>query len=393
MNRKTFVVLIVIYIAFIALGLPDALLGSGWNLIREDLSLSLGTLGFMTFTVYIMSFISTYNAPRLLRLLETKKITFISIAFTGLALISISFLNQFYQFLFFAIPLGIGAGAIDVSLNNYLTKNYKAHHMNYLHSFYGIGVTMGPTIMAYTLFQNSWRLGYQIVGLILLGIATIVFISFALWKKETVEERETEHYHISLKTIFSNKKTLKSISIFLLYVHLESLTGIWIASYFFITKEVSYGIAALFTTAYYLSFTIGRFLSGILSHKIHSRHLVLVGEILIITSAVLLILNNVDNLVVYFIITAILGLGCAPVYPNMMYLNKEQFPKEQISKVISLQMAIGYIGFGIFTPLAGLLFDKISIDIYPYLVLIIGVIITMLTYNYLFRNKEIETTI
>ncbi|MCK7486822.1 MAG: hypothetical protein MZU97_15940 [Bacillus subtilis] len=148
MKRFAWLLLPVIYITFIALGLPDALLGSAWNLVRIDLNTSLGTLGIMTVLIYSMSVLATFNAPRLLRLLETKTITFVSVLFTGLALLFISRVDAYYQMLFFAFPLGIGAGAIDVSLNHYLAANYKASHMNYLHSFYGIGVTAGPTIMA-----------------------------------------------------------------------------------------------------------------------------------------------------------------------------------------------------------------------------------------------------
>jgi MFS family permease len=187
MKLKAFYLLLIIYITFIALGLPDALLGSAWNLIRMDLSTSLETLGIMTVTIYIMSILSTFNAPRLLRKFETKWITLISVSFTGLALIGISQVNAFYQMLFFALPLGVGAGAIDVSLNHYLASHYQAKHMNYLHSFYGIGVTLGPSIMAYTLNLNEWRLGYVIVGSLLILIAILILTSFKLWKKENHE--------------------------------------------------------------------------------------------------------------------------------------------------------------------------------------------------------------
>src|SRR5690606_14631506 len=241
----------VIYIAFIALGLPDALLGSAWNQVRVDLNVGLGTLGIMTFVIYIMSIISTYNAPKLLKLFQTKWITFVSIAFTGVALVFMSQVNEFYQMLFFALPLGVGAGAIDVSLNHYLAKNYKASHMSYLHSFYGIGVTLGPSIMAYTLELSSWRIGYIIVGLVLILIALIVLISFKLWKKETKEDKE-EHNPIKLKTALKLKGAVNSMFIFLLYVHIESLLGVWIASYLFTVKGVSTSTAALGATCYYL---------------------------------------------------------------------------------------------------------------------------------------------
>ncbi|PKK93170.1 MAG: hypothetical protein CVV61_06025 [Tenericutes bacterium HGW-Tenericutes-6] len=388
MKKYAVMLLIIIYLSFIALGLPDALLGSSWNLVRKDLNVSLGTLGIMTVVVYIMSILSTFNAPRLLRLLQTKKITAISVLFTGVALLSISQIQSFYTMLFFALPLGVGAGAIDVSLNHYLAKHYKASHMNYLHAFYGIGVTLGPSIMAYTLLGNSWRLGYMIVGSILLMIALIIFLSFPIWLKEEEHSRKSDHEHIPIKSMLKSKGSITSIMIFLFYVHIESLLGVWIASYIFIEKYVSYATAALFTTAFYLSLTVGRLLSGFLSHKISSRMLIMIGEVFILVGGILLFINT-SNMVILFFTVGLIGLGTAPVYPNMMYLNNEHFKRHEVSRMMSLQMAIGYMGFGILTPLAGLFFDHVSIVYYPLFVLGISFILIIMTSRYLFfQNKE-----
>ncbi len=390
-HKKIFLsmlLLFVIYLSFIALGLPDALLGSAWNLVREDLNVSLGTLGIMTVVIYIMSIISTYNAPRLLRLLQTKWITFVSILLTGTALIIMSTVSEFYQILFFAIPLGIGAGAIDVSLNHYLAKNYKASHMNYLHSFYGIGVTLGPSIMAATLQHNSWRLGYVIVGSILLGIAVIVLLSFKLWKKETAIEKEY-HEPIKLHDALKTKKVINSLVIFLVYVHIESLLGAWISSYIYIDKNVSYAVAALFATTYYLGLTLGRILAGIMAHKINSAKLIIIGISMMLSGAVLFLFNY-HSLVFYFVIVGLLGIGSGPIFPNMMFLNNEKFTQKYLSKVISLQMVIGYMGFGLLTPLAGLIFDQISIGLYPYVLLFSTSILTLSIYLFLKQKIQVK---
>lgn len=389
-NKKIFlsiILLSVIYISFIALGLPDALLGSAWNLVRDDLNVSLGTLGLMTIVIYIMSIISTYNAPRLLKLLQTKWITFVSITFTGLALIALSQVTAFYQMLFFAIPLGIGAGAIDVSLNHYLAKNYKASHMNYLHSFYGIGVTLGPSIMASTLRNNSWRNGYIIVGSILLIIAFLVLVSFKLWRKETTEEK-VHHEHIKLKDALKIKKAINSLLIFLVYVHIESLLGAWIASYIYLEKGVTYAVAALFTTTYYLGLTLGRLISGFVSKSVTPVKLIIIGIGIMLTGGTLL-LFKFNNYYFYFIIIGLIGLGSGPIFPNMMFINNHNFAEKHLSKIISLQMVIGYMGFGLLTPLAGLLFDRISISLYPYVLIFSLSVLTVLTYRYLRSKKEI----
>ena len=382
-----FLLLAIIYISFIALGLPDALLGSAWNLVRIDLNVPLGTLGLMTVVVYIMSIISTYNAPRLLRLFQTKWITFVSIAFTGVALILLSQVSAFYQMLFFALPLGMGAGAIDVSLNHYLAKNYKASHMSYLHSFYGVGVTAGPSIMAYTLNLNSWRMGYIIVGSILLVIALLVFISFKLWHEESVIEKE-QHEHITLKVAFKIKGALNSMFIFLFYVHIESLLGVWIASYIYIEKGVSAPVAALFATTYYLGLTIGRLLSGFLSKLLTPHQLIYIGIGLIFTGAIFL-LFNVQFEAFYFVVVGLLGLGSGPIYPNMMFTNNSHFEPKELSKIISLQMVIGYMGFGIMTPLAGLLFDRTSIAFYPYVLIFSSSVLVLLTVRFI-RLKTLQ---
>lgn len=384
MKRAGLLLLMIIYITFIALGLPDALLGSAWSLIRFDLNTSLQTLGLMTIVVYIMSIFSTFNAPRLLRTFETKWITFVSVFFTGIALIMISQVNNFYHMLFFAIPLGLGAGAIDVSLNHYLATHYQAKHMSYLHSFYGVGVTLGPTIMAATLKQSNWRLGYIIVGSLLLLIAMILVVSFRLWDKESHEERQDNHEKMSVSQILKYKGSSLSILIFLIYVHMESLAGVWISSYFFTIKNVDYATAALFSTSFYLCLTLGRLLSGFLSHKISPIKQVHIGEALMVFAA-LLMFFNFNNTVIYMIIVGIFGLGAGPIYPNMMYINKFVFDKKSLSKIMSLQMGIGYMGFGLLTPLAGLFFGKVSISYYPYVLSFMAILLMTLTLG--FKNK------
>jgi len=289
--------------------------------------------------------------------------------------------------LFFALPLGIGAGAIDVSLNHYLAANYKASHMNYLHSFYGIGVTAGPTIMAATLSQNSWRLGYVIVGGILLTIALVILLSFPLWKKEVKAEREETHAPITIKEILRVRGVISSILIFLFYVHLESLGGQWIASYFYIQKHLTYAEAALFTTAYYSALTIGRLASGIFSHRLRPKALIQIGISLIVVAGFLLVLDF-ENTYVLAAVVFLFGLGCAPIYPNMMFLNSLNFEKRQMSKIMSLQMAVGYLGFGLLTPLAGLIFDQTTIAIYPYFIFVVGGLIALILVRYMRRTAD-----
>lgn len=386
MKKPALLLLAIIYIFFIALGLPDALLGSAWTLIRTDLNVALGALGIMTFVIYLATTIATFNAPRLLRLLSTRWIVVVSITFTGFALIGISFVQDYWQMLLFALPLGIGAGAVDLSLNHYLTEHYEAHHMNFLHSFYGIGVTFGPSIMAMTLGMDSWRLGYIIVGIILLLIATLGFFTFPLWEQGHVTATEDEPI-ISTREALAIPGVLTSIVIFLLYVHIESLGGQWLASYFFAMYPITKAAAALATTTYYLTFTIGRLLSGFLTRFIKPMKLMQIGEVLIVLGILGLLIPH-GVLPLYYVSIALVGLGAAPVYPNLMYMNKDHFKRAHLSKIMSLQMSVSYMGFGLLTPLAGLLFQVTTIAIYPYLIVIYGVAIIALTMLYRWQTSK-----
>ena len=386
MKIKAIVLLAIIYLAFIALGLPDALLGSAWNLVRVDLSVSLGALGIMSFLVYLMSTLSTFNAPRLLRVFETKILVLMGVTMIGVALIMISRVEHFYQLLLFAIPLGVGAGVIDVCMNHYLTTYYKASHMNYLHSFYGIGVTLGPTIMAYTLRANAWRQGYIVVGLILLVIAIILLSSFPLWFKENSNDRDQNHAPIRFMDALKIPGAFKSVLIFFLYVHLETLGGIWIASYVFIEKHVSYATAALATSTFYLALTVGRITSGVISNYVSSNRLIRIGEILIVIAGFLFIIPY-EELWFTFFTVGLFGLGCAPIFPNLMYLNGRYFDKHKVSKIISLQMALGYMGFGLLTPLAGLILDQYGVRFYPIFLVVGGVILIIVTHHY-FKQRQ-----
>ncbi len=381
-KRKNLIVLIIIYIAFISLGLPDALLGSSWNLMRIDLGQKLSTIGFITATTYILTLTSTFFSPKLLSFFQTKMIVFFSILLAGTAIITISNVSNFVLLVLLTIPLGFGAGAIDLSLNHYVSIHYKASHMSFLHGFYGIGVTTGPLIMAKALEYNTWRIGYLTVGIILLVIALLVLITFPFWFNEDQKHQEEYHGKISIKEVFFTKGVIPSILIFMFYVHIESFMSIFIASYVHLVKNFSLSQSALATMVYFLALTIGRFTSGFISNHVKPTSLIKVGELFILLGAVLLILK-LNNLYVIYLFVFLIGFGSGPIYPNMMHLNSKNFNRQKVSRIMSLQMMIGYLGFGALTPLMGLVLDNISISLYPFILVTISISLYLLTIYYL----------
>lgn len=380
--------LLIIYLTYASLGLPDSLLSSGWNLIRSDLNVELGALGFMTFLGYFSSAISAYLSPRIMKILQTKWITFITISVIGTSLIIMSQVQAFYQLLFFAFPLGFSGGALNVSLNNFLASNYQASHMNYLHSFYGLGVTIAPTIMAYTLSLGSWRLAYIVVGLTLLMIALMVLLTIKWWD-EPAKENKATIIQSNASQVLKSPKVINSIIIFFIYVHVESLFAVWIPSYMFITKQVSLSTAALFPTIFYVTLTSGRMLSGIFANRLKSSRLVAIGVILTLI-AILLLNVSPNNIIVYFIITGILGFGTSPIYPSMMALNRDKFGKEMLARVISLQLLIGNMGGGLLTPIMGQIFQRTSITFLPLILAFASIVLVVATYFYLRKKVTIS---
>jgi fucose permease len=389
MKNKSLFLLIIIFAVFISLGLPDALLGSSWNLIRDEFNMPLGTIGFTTVTAFVFTVVSTYYAPRLLSKYQTKQIVSVSLLLTSSALIGMSLAPIYLVFILLAVPLGLGAGAIDFSINHYVASHYKASHMNYLHSFYGVGVLIGPMIMSITLQNNLWRSGYLLTGSLLILILIVVLLSSRLWFKETTEHREENHDSTSFKEAIQTKGAKLSIFIFLIYVHIESLFGVLVASYFYLTKSMSFSEAAHFTLFYYVGLALGRFLSGLFSNKVLPNTLIRYGAIMMLIGSSLLFIQ-LNTLYMYLFFIFLIGLGSAPIFPNMIHMNEVNFNKKKMSKIMSLQMTFAYISFGVLTPMMGFVFQWTNIEIYPYVsTLLIAVLIIAI---FVFINKMSKTS-
>ena len=382
------IVFLIIFLVFIALGLPDALLGASWNESRLDFGVEIGAIGYFTFISYLSILLATFIAPSVLMVVKTQRILFLSVLMMGISLVMISQVDSFTQILFFAVPLGIGSGMIDLSLQHYVAQHLKASHMNYLHSSYGIGVTTGPFLMANALAFFTWRQGYIWVGLALLGVALLVLASFKWWPDHAKKHQPIE-MAASIKETFKTPGVKNSILIFLIAVHVESMMGVFIATYAFIVLGFSASIAALATTTFFASLTLIRLLSGALGDRFEASKFVRWGETGLLLGALLLGLA-IYVPVLSFLSFFVLGFSMGPIYPNMMHMNKERFGAKKLSRVMSLQMVIGYTGFGILTPLAGQWFERVSMAYLPLFILIMGTLLWVLTKIYLKPIKSLQ---
>lgn len=398
--------LVIIYLAFISLGLPDAILGSAWPIMSKNLNASLEFAGAVSLVISLGTVISSLMTAKLINQFGIGKVVAFSVLLTASALLGFSMANFALALMLLAIPLGIGAGAVDAALNNYVAQNYESKHMNYLHSFWGVGATAGPLIMAnYLMLNEGWRQGYMAITLIQFSLVIILFASLPLWKKALSAKQE----EADSTPFISNRKALGIFGVkiqlvmFFCYCALEAGTGLWAASYLSIEKGLSPKDAALWTAMFYLGITAGRFLCGFVSGKVSGKAsgrfadklneegLIRLGVITIILGVIVLI--SPLPILLSPIGLMLIGLGCAPIYPNTIHLTPKRFGASASQAVIGLSMACAYTGTTLVPPIIGGLVSYFSFALYPALLLLLalGLLITTEKLKRLCKSTNMKT--
>lgn len=383
--------LVVIYLAFISLGLPDSLLGSAWPVMWPEMGASLGSAGILSMVIAGGTIVSSLASGTLLERLGTGRLTLISCFLTAGALLGFSMAPTMLWLVLLAIPLGLGAGAVDAALNHYVAANYKAHHMNWLHCFWGLGATMGPIIMSYYIADhNSWRGGYTAVAVIQFTLVLILLLTLPLWKRIAAnhepESAPSDMQHDQAKSvplqpvdkIKTNVLRIKGVKIslitFLFYCGVESMVGLWGASYLVGAKGITADTAAGWISLYYGGITIGRMITGFITLKVHNRVLIRCGQLVAIAGGVILLLPlpDVFSLAGFILI----GLGLAPIYPGLLHETPTRFGRENSARLMGIQMAVAYTGTTFLPPLVGIIATQVSIGLFPLIVFVF--LLTML---------------
>ena len=370
--------LIIIYLAFISLGLPDSLLGSGWPAMHGQLGVAVSYAGIVTMIISVGTIVSSLMSDRLTRRFGTGMVTAVSVLMTATAIFGFSFSNSFILLCLWAIPYGLGAGAVDAALNNYVALHYASRHMSWLHCFWGLGASISPYIMGYALTGgHGWESGYKFVGIIQIILTVILFVSLPLWTKNNVNAGDIgkRAAPLTIKGALKIKGVKYVLITFFGYCALEHTTGLWASSYLVESRGVNVETAARFASLFYIGITAGRLLSGFISEKLGDKRLIRYGIITIIIGIVLVGLpTQVSFLALGGLI--IIGLGCAPVYPSIIHATPNNFGAENSQAIIGIQMASAYAGITLMPPLFGWLAGKIGIGFYPTYLLIIA--LTML---------------
>ena len=354
----------VIYVSFISLGLPDALLGSAWPSMYPDLGAPVSGAGLIFMIIAAGTVVSALNGDRLIRRFGTGKLTLISAAITACAILGFSLSGSFAMLCLCAVPYGLGAGAVDAALNNYVALHYSSRHMSWLHCMWGIGATSGPYIMGWVLSGGGeWSTGYRLIFAIQLIFAAFLFLSLPLWKNHNSSQEIENSEALSLPVIVRIPGVKEIMLAFFCYCALEQTSGLWASSYLVLHKGVDSETAAFFGSIFFLGITAGRALNGLLAAKYNDSQLIRLGMLIIAagTVAMLLPLGRFVSLLGLVLI----GLGCAPIYPCIIHSTPINFGADKSQAIVGVEMASAYIGNIVMPPLFGIVAEYISIALMP----------------------------
>ena len=359
----------VIYLAFISLGLPDALLGSAWPSMYPAFHVPVSYAGIISMIIAAGTVISSLQSDRLTKKLGTGKITAISVATTAVALFGFSVSHSFIALCLWAVPYGLGGGSVDAALNNYVALHYESRHMSWLHCMWGVGASIGPYIMGYALSnKQGWSMGYRYISIFQIGLTAILIISLPLWKqfhkKEHIGQSASGSGNtlpvLTLKQIPGAREILFA---FFCYSAVEQTSSLWASSYLVLHLGYSSEKAAGFASLFFIGITVGRGISGFITFKLNDSQMIHLGEGIILLGVLAMLLPLGKTVALAGLI--LIGLGCAPIYPSIIHSTPAHFGADKSQAIIGVQMAFAYIGTCLMPPLFGIIARSISITLFP----------------------------
>ena len=373
--------LAIIYLAFISLGLPDALLGAAWPSMYPQFDVPVSYAGIISMIIALGTVVSSLQSDRLTKKLGTGKVTALSVLMTAMALFGFATSHSFGMLCLWAIPYGLGAGSVDASLNNYVALHYESRHMSWLHCMWGLGASAGPYIMGYALTAGwGWNSGYHIIAVLQIVLTAILLCSLPLWKQRPAEVLQDGKVQpakaLSIREVLQLAGAREILVCFFCYCALEQTTGLWASSYLTLHKGVSADTAATFASMFYLGITVGRALSGFLTMKLNDVQMIRLGEVIIGIGVLVMLLPFGQSLSLAGLI--LIGLGCAPVYPCVIHSTPAHFGADKSQAIIGIQMACAYVGTCLMPPVFGLIANHITVALLPVYLLIILVLMVIM---------------
>ncbi|GAA3287548.1 sugar MFS transporter [Arthrobacter citreus] len=381
--------LAIIYVAFVSLGLPDSLVGAGWPVMHRDLGVPVAFAGIITMIIAAGTILSSLASERATRRFSVGGVTAVSVGMTAAALVGFSVSDSFWMLCLWAIPYGLGAGAVDAALNNYVALHYSARHMNWLHSFWGVGASISPFIMSYVLTSGlEWSSAYRIVGVIQAVLTFMLLVSLPLWGKvnpivpggrsglpaeepDDAAGSDAAGGHVPLAQALRIPGVVLLLTAFFAYCSLETTTMLWAATYLVNERGIAAATAAAFASLFLLGVTAGRFLAGFFADRIGDRRLIRGGFIAVALGGAMLALPlNTDVLALGGLVIA--GLGAAPIYPAIIHSTPANFGRRNSQAIIGIQMAAAYVGSTLAPPFFGLASTWAGMWIFPVFIILLS---------------------
>jgi len=379
--------LAVIYLSFISLGLPDALLGAAWPSIYPEFQVPVSYAGIISAIIAAGTVVSSLLSDRLTRVLGSGKVTALSVATTAVSLFAFSVSGSFWQLCLWAIPYGLGAGSVDASLNNYVALHYASHHMSWLHCMWGLGASAGPYVMGLALAGGQpWNMGYRYIALLQTTLTLILFCTLPLWKRRPVATESASGRVLSLREIISIPGVKSVLLMFFAYCAMETTAGLWASSYLVLWGGLSPETAASFASLFYAGLTSGRALSGFVTFKLNDMQMIILGQAICFAGILVLLLPL--GTAGAFLGLVLTGLGCAPIYPSTIHSTPDHFGPERSQAIIGVQMASAYVGTCLMPPLFGLIADHISPALFPFFLLAL-LLLSITMHRRLLRKEKL----
>ncbi|MBR5021667.1 MAG: MFS transporter [Oscillospiraceae bacterium] len=359
--------LLLIYLAFISLGLPDALLGSAWPIMSGEFGVPVSYMGLVSFLISGFTVVSSLLTDRMVSHFGTGKVTAISVALTALGLIGFAFSWNFWLLCVWAVPYGLGAGCVDASLNNYVANHYASRHMSWLHCMWGVGAAIGPYVMGVVLTAGqSWNKGYLYIAIFQVALTAVMLLSVPKWKSVAGEKNE-EHTHLTFRQVFTLPGVREVVLIFLCYGAVEAIAGHWASSYLVLYLGISEERAASLAAMFYLGITAGRALSGFVTLKFNDKQMAYMGMSLVLTGLLMMVLFRIEILCIIGFM--VMGVGCAPIFPCLIHATPTQYGMSRSQAIIGVEMASFYAGTCFLPPIFGFFADCAGIGSMPLVLL------------------------
>ena len=368
--------LAIIYISFVSLGLPDSVLGAAWPTMVGELAAPMWGAGLVQMTVSFFTIVSSLNSARLIRALGTGRLTACSVALTAAALLGYSIVPHYVWLVVLAVPMGLGAGGVDSALNNYVALHCEPRHMSWLHCFWGLGTIIGPVILSAAMAQGMvWRMGYRVIGVLQVVLCAVLFGTLNLWKKEGLQEEERSAKVLTVPQVLAIPGAKSGMITFFCYCALESTLMLWVPTYLVMVRGVGEVQAAAFGTLFCIGMTAGRAASGFMTLRFTPEQLVRIGQAVLVAGC-LMLLAPVNAAA--FAGVVVCGLGCAPIYPNIMQDTPVNYGAENSQAAIGVQMAFAYVGSMFVPTVFAAIADVTGYALLPYFVLGLSVAMLLL---------------